>query len=190
MQYNRYKLPIVAMAALMAVTLACSLFKRSEPQSIETIPVTTEAVEGLKQDIQIAAEEAQNTGRVSLTVDEAELTSLIALELESLENSPVQEPQIALRDGQIQFSGNVRQGGFTAPLEVSIAVQSGSAGQIQYDILSAQVGPLPISGAMMDELSNQLDLIFSNYIQTRLGDIYIEDITIGNGMMIIEGHTR
>jgi uncharacterized protein YpmS len=190
MKYNRFKLPLVALAALIMVSLACSLFNRDEPQLIETIPVTTEAVDDLKQDIQDAAEQAQNTGRISLAIDEAELTSLIALELAAVENSPVQEPQVALRDGQILFFGDVQQGGFSAPLEVSIAVQADSLGQIQYEIISAQVGPLPLSGTMLDELSKQLDIIFSNYIRTRLGDIFIEHITIGGGLLTVEGHMR
>ncbi|MGD9091450.1 MAG: hypothetical protein PVF74_01275 [Anaerolineales bacterium] len=190
MQNYRFRLPAVALAALILVSLACSLFNREEPQLVEKIPVTTESVEDLKQDIQIAAEEAQNTGRISLAIDEAELTSLIALELADVENAPVQEPQVALRDGQIIFSGNVRQGGFSAPLEVAIAIHADSLGQIQYEIVSGQVGPLPLSGTMLDELSKQLDVIFSNYIRSRLGDIFVENITVGGGLLTVEGRMR
>lgn len=190
MQYNRYKLPLVALIVLVLVSIACSLFTRSEPEPVEPIPVTTEAVEDLKEDIQSAAEEARNSGRISLTISESELTSLIALELASVENAPVQAPQIALRDGQILFSGIVNQSGFSAPLTVSVAVQASGTGQVQYEILSAQVGPLPLSGTMLDQLSNQLDLVFTSYIRNRLGDVYIENINISNGSMTIEGHTK
>src|SRR5512147_151176 len=117
MKVNR--LIFLAIASLLFASLACN-FGGFAPPAAPTaaptpIPVSTQAVQSLELTAQAAAKQAQTSGKVTLTMDEAQLTSLVALELQKQSNPEISEPQVLLRDGQVQLLGNVHQAGITAP---------------------------------------------------------------------------
>ena len=192
MHIFQYKRPIYALSILILASLACNLFNRisSTPVQTATIPITTEAAGNLVEDLSAAAESLANNEQVTLVIDEIELTSLVALELQKQPEPVLSEPQIYLRDGQIQVFGKVQRGGFNLPSQIYLTVTVDSAGNPQFKIQSAKVGPMALSESMLNEISGQIDALFTSRISPRLKDIYIENITIVGGMMTIQGHTR
>jgi hypothetical protein len=180
----------MALAVLLMAGLACNLFPRVPELPMETIPVTTEAVEDLKKEIQEAAEQAAQTGTISLVIKEAELTSLVAFELENQTNMPLTEPQVYLRDGQILVAGNVTQENASLPVSIAVGVSVDPQGVPVFTILAAQLGELPLPQPMVEQFSVELERAFNENIRPRLGDTVIDGILIADGQMTITGHTR
>jgi len=118
MRNIRYKRAISALVLLALMSLACNLFNRisSTPVQSTSIPISTEAVDSLREDISTAVDDFGKGEQVTLVIDEAELSSLVAFELQKQSEPIFHEPQIYLQDGQVQVSGKVQQGGFLVPL--------------------------------------------------------------------------
>jgi len=175
---------------IMVVSLACNLGKRATPTPEPTISVSTEAVNSLQAEAEKAAEAMSSTGQATLTLSEEELTSLLTFELQKQENPPLREPQIRLRDGQVRISGKVQQGGSAVSVQLTLTLSADSNGRLQYEILSAKVGPLSLPDLLLEQLTAQLDQAFENNIYPRMEDMYIETITIQDGVMTIQGRKR
>jgi uncharacterized protein YpmS len=181
---------LLAYFSLILVSLACNLANRNAQIPTETIPVTTQAVESLKEEIDQAGQDIQSTGQATLLIDEAELTSLVAIELQNQGISTFEDPQIYLRNGQMIVVGSVKQGDATVPVELDLSVSANSDGRPAYQIVSAMIGPLPLPEALYKEYSEQLNTIFASKINPRIDAIFIDKITIADGVMTIQGHTR
>ena len=192
MRNIRYKRAISALVLLALMSLACNLFNRisSTPVQSTSIPISTEAVDSLREDISTAVDDFGKGEQVTLVIDEAELSSLVAFELQKQSEPIFHEPQIYLQDGQVQVSGKVQQGGFLVPSQMSLVVTVDSTGYPQIKALSAKVGPFNLSEDMLNEISGQINILFTNSFRPRLSNIYVESITIADGMMTIIGHNR
>lgn len=190
MQRRTFAPGLWALVILLLVSMACNLVTRSEPVPTEVIPVTTEAVDSLEKNIQDAGKELQSSGQATMTIDEQELTSLIAFELADQENQIYQDPQVYLRDGQIRMIGNVQQGNTTAPLEMVFTVSANADGRLEYQLVSAKLGPLPLPDFLLKQISEQIDRAFTSKIEPQMEDIFIERIDIADGVMTIQGHKR
>ena len=187
---KKHKLIILPVAALILAGLACN-FQKDRPKPPDTpVPVTTEAVQSLQENIQAAATEMKSSGKVTLTVNESQATSLLALEAQSQDGPVLQDPQVLLRDGQVQVFGNVQQGDITAPLQLVLTVQVDAQGRPSFQVVSGYLGPLPLPETMLNEVSTQLDNALTSQIRSEAGNITLDSITITNGEMTIVGHSR
>ena len=111
------------LAAILAASLACN-FPGVSPQATSPtapVPVSSEAVQELEENLRSAAATAASGGVVNLVITEAQLTSLASLELQAIQDPKIENIQIRLRDGQIfnnsQGDGQWRRTGFIAHLE-------------------------------------------------------------------------
>ena len=190
MQIKTFKPGPWALVILLLVSMACNLINRSEPAATATIPVSTEALDSLNKDIQDAGKQIESSGQATLTIDEQELTSLIAFEIQEQETPIFQDPQVYLRDGQIKILGKVQQGNTMATLELVLTVSADIDGHPDFQLVSAKLGPLPLPDVLLQQISDQLDATFTSKIEPRMDNIFIEKITIADGVMTIQGHTR
>jgi uncharacterized protein YpmS len=184
----------LAIASLLFASLACNFggfAPPTAPTEVSTpIPVSTQAVQSLELTAQAAAQQAQTSGKVTLTMDESQLTSLVALELQKQSNPEITEPQVLLRDGQVQLSGNVHHAGMTAPMQLNMTVSADAEGKPHYQVVSAKVGPLPLPDSLLGQLTSQIDSAFNEQIGPEADKIFIESISIADGKMTIVGHNR
>jgi len=175
---------------VVAVSLACNFLKPKITLPQETIPITTQAVDDLKQEIEAVATQAETTGQATLVIDEAELTSLIAFELQKQETPVIQQPQVFLRDGQMQIGAAIMQGDASVPVQIIVGVSVDSNGQPVFQIVSAAVGPVALPEDLVTAISEQLTHTFDQNIRPRMGDVFINSISIADGKMTIQGTTR
>jgi uncharacterized protein YpmS len=186
---NRFLLLVVT--ALLGASLACNLPSRLEQAPENTpIPVTTEAVENLQNNVASAAATAQSGQPVTLTVTEAQLTSLVAFEAEKQSEKVFQDPQVLLRDGQVQVLGKVKQSGISLPLKIVLTISADAQGKPHYQVVSANLGPLPLPQAILDQLTAQLDQAMADQLNTASNNVFVEKIDIAGGVMTITGRTR
>lgn len=179
---------ILAAAVLLAAGLACNMPGRNTTgEATEQIPVTTAAVETLQGNLEAAATEVASSQTVSIVVTEEQLTSLVAFELASMEQPPVSDPQVFLRNGQIEARGNVQQSGFSLPLTMIATVSVNAEGKLEYQLVDATIGPLPLPDSLKDQLTGQIDQAINSLTPQTEGLIF-DDVVVGDGVMTITGH--
>lgn len=184
---------IVAPIILLILgSLACNLPGRAvvTPTSLPTIPVSTEAVESFQKTIESAKEAFNNNQTVEITLTEAQLTSMAAVELNSDPEIPLSDPQIYLRDGQVTLIASLTQNQISIPLEVNLELGTDGQGNPVYRIVKGQLGPLPIPENIMNRLTSYLDQIIANKTLIDNRQVFVESITIGDGSLTLRGYKR
>lgn len=177
---------------LLLASLACNLPGRSSGTAtpLPTIPVSTEAVQSFEDTINAAKEAFENNQTVEITVNESQLTSMAALELESDPNIPLSDPQIYLRDGQVLLLASLTQNQIAIPFEIVLELSTDGQGNPKYKIVRGQVGPLPVPENIMNRLTDRLDQIIANRTTIDNQQVFIESITIGDGDLTVRGYKR
>lgn len=183
---------LLALVTLLAASLACSLPGRSAkpPAGYSPIPVTTQAVGDLRKNLEIAATQIATSGTTTLVIDEAQLTSLLAIEMKSQTQLDIQDPQVYLRDGQVQLFGNLQQGNVTVPLKIILTLSIDENGLPQFQVVEATAGPLQVPKDLLDQFTTQFDQALEQRINPDNNPLVIDRIDIANGNMTITAHTR
>ena len=107
---------------LVLTALACTVFVGGpDYSSLPPIPVSAEAAASIQDEIRRAVEAAAQTGVITVNLTEPQITSYLAARLQtdpSLQQSDkkplITDPQVYLRDGQMQIYGKTQQGMFRA----------------------------------------------------------------------------
>jgi uncharacterized protein YpmS len=188
MKFHFRNLSIVFVVfALLLAALACNFPSRiltTATPTLEPVPVTTEAAQELQQNLQMAATQASPDQTVTLTMTEEQLTSLIALELQKEQEPVLTDPQVHLRDGQIEVKGRVEQAGMRLPLTMIVTVSATEQGEAHFDVLSADLGPVSLPDGLKDEIEAQINRYVSPEIAR---EVIVEDVQVGDGVMTITG---
>jgi len=151
------------------------------------IPVSTEAVDDLAEEVQSAIATAQSGGPVRLVITEEQLTSLVAMGIQSQSDMSIENVQVHLRNGQIQITGQAKRSGVNLPLSVSLEVSVDAEGRPSSRVVAAKVGPFSLPDSILDQVTAQLDQALMR--QFNADNVVVDSITIADGTMTIEGHT-
>ncbi len=196
MELKKSVLPIFVLSLILA-SLACNVFVGGPDYStLPTVPVSTEAMQSIQDEIQRAFEEGSQTGTITLNITEPQLTSFIAARLQSdpqlqQDNQPlITEPQVYLRDGQIQIYGKSKQGMFTANIGVIVSVGVDANGDPVIEIVSADFGPLPAPEGIKDTITAMVKEAYMGSLGPVATGLRIETIAIANGIMTVSGRIR
>lgn len=187
----------VFLLTLIFTSLACTIFVGGpDYSSLPTVPVSTEITQSIQEEVARAFEEGITTGTVTMNFTEAQLTSYIAARLQSdpnmqQDNKPlITDPQVYLRDGQMQIYGKSQQGMFAANIGIIISVGVDADGQPAIEIISADFGPLPAPEGLRDTISAMVREAYTGSIGPVATGLRIETITIADGIMTISGRVR
>jgi len=184
---SRYNPLLMAFLALTTISLACNFGIRRPETLNEPIPVSSEAVDSLEDSLQGAYQQAIAGEPVTLVIDEAQLTSMVAFELQERGDVPFEDPQVYLRDGQIQVVGKMRRQGIAVTTRVVLEAEVDDDGNVHLNVVSANFGPLPVPDSMIADMETYLDSSFSKEISAMAPNTRIENISIENGQMTITG---
>jgi hypothetical protein len=127
---------------------------------------------------------------------EPQLTSYIAARLQSdpnmqQDNKPlIADPQVYLRDGQMQIYGKSQQGLFSANIGIIVSVGVDGNGQPEIEIISADFGPLPAPEGLKDAISAVVREAYTGSLGPVATGLRIETISIADGIMTISGRVR
>lgn len=188
---GRQRSLFLVLIVLVFASLACNLPGAGAPNAeVPQIPVSTEAVQDLETQVQQAAATAQSGQATTVTIDESQITSLVAFELQKQPEPILRDPQVLLRDGQVQLLGNVSQSGMELPLKMALNVSADADGRPQYEVTSANLGPLPMPDSLLNQATAQIDAAIGGELASVTNDMFIENITIADGLMTITGRLR
>jgi hypothetical protein len=176
--------------ALTLGALACSVFVGGPDFPEPPIAVSTESVDGLKEQLRLAMEGGLQTGVVTLQITETQLTSYLAFKLESQANPLFTQPQVLLRNGQMQVFGKAHRGGFVANIGVTLNIGVDEAGQPAIEITQADFGPFPVPGGLNEALSALIREAFTGSLGPVATGFRIESIGISDGVMTVSGRIK
>ena len=94
---------LIGLLILFLSILACTINIGGPAYPDQRIPVSTEAVGELQSAVETSVAAGEASGRVTLVITETQLTSYLAARLQSQAQPLFTDPQVYLRDGQIQI---------------------------------------------------------------------------------------
>jgi hypothetical protein len=181
----------------MLTSLACTIFVGGPDYStLPQIPASTEAAQSMQDEVKRAFEEGMTTGTITLNFTEPQITSFLAARLQSDPNLQqdskpfIADPQVYLRDGQMQIYGKTQQGMFTANIGIIVNVGVDENGQPKIDIASADFGPLPAPKGLTNAIAAMVREAYTGSLGPVATGLRIETITIADGIMTISGRVR
>jgi len=197
MRRTKYALPIFLLT-LILTSLACTVFVGGpDYSSLPAIPVSAEAIQSMQDEVKRAFEAGAQTGTITLNFTEEQITSYVAARLKSdpsfqQENKEplITDPQVYLRDGQMQIYGKTKQGMFTANIGIIVTVGVDENGQPKIDIASADFGPLPAPKGLTNAIAAMIREAYTGSLGPVATGLRIETVTIANGIMAITGRVR
>ena len=183
---------------LVLTSLACTVFVGGpDYSSLPPIPVSAEAAASIQDEIRRAIEAAAQTGVITVNLTEPQITSYLAARLQtdpSLQQSDkkplITDPQVYLRDGQMQIYGKTQQGMFTANIGVIVTMGVDINGQPQIDVVSADFGPFPAPEGLKDAITAMVREAYTGSLGPVATGLRIESISTANGVMTVTGRIR
>ncbi len=189
--------PSIFFITLILASLACTVFAGGPDYSdLDPIPVSTEAAQSLKDGIQKSFEDGLTTGVVTITITEPQITSYLALRLQTDPNMQqdskplITDPQVYLRDGQMKIYGKTQQGMFTANIGIIVNITVDENGKPKIEIASADFGPFPAPEGINEAITKMIDEAYTGSFGPVLTGLRVETITIANGTMTVTGRIR
>jgi len=189
-------LPLLLITLILA-SLACTVFVGGPDYSDRApIAVSTEAAESLKEEIKRAFEAGATTGEVTINITETQITSVLAQRLQSDQNLQqdekplITDPQVYLRDGQMQIFGKTQQGMFAANIGIIVSVGIDENGKPKIEIVSADFGPLPAPEGLNTAISAMIEEAYTGSVGPVATGLRIQTISIADGVMSITGRIR
>ena len=182
---------LLSMLVLILSSLACNLFIGGPEYPQTQIPISTETAGSVEEQLRTAFEDAQQSGIISFTINEAQLTSLVAQRIAAdPESSFITEPQVLLRDSEIQIYGKAQQGFLTANIRIALAAVIDANGQPQILVKAVDFGPLPAPDGLNNTISAMVNEAFTGALGPAATGFRLESIVIADGLMTFTGRIK
>jgi hypothetical protein len=181
---------LAGLLGLLMTILACTINIGGPAYPDQHIPISTQAAGELQSGWQTAVTAGAESGRVMLVVTEPQLTSFLAAQLQSQAQPLFTNPQVYLRNGQIQIYGTATQGYFQANILIVVTAGVDSRGQILIDVTTADFGPMPVPAGLKDTLTAAIQQVYTGAIVPAATGFRLESISIANGTMTVVGRTK
>ncbi len=180
----------LASIILMAAAMACRMNVGGPTPAGQPIPVSTDAAGSLQQQFEQALQGTGDGGQLTLTINETQLTSLLAAKLSSLPDPFITNPQVYLRDGQIQIFGKAARGYFEANVGIVLTATIDSNGQPLVEITSADFGPIPVPEDMTSAISAMVQEAYAGALGPLATGFKLDSIVIAEGLMLLTGRMQ
>lgn len=189
MKKSQYSL-LMTLLSLLLASLACTI-QAGGPAYPETrVPVSTESALSLDEQVKAAQTAAAQSGALVISVSESQLTSLVAARLAKDETPLISDPQIYLRDGQIQIYGKARQGVLEVNVRIVISASVDAAGQPAITVVSTDFGPLPAPEGLNKTITALVQEAFTGALGPAAIGFRLESIAIADGLMTLTGRIK
>jgi uncharacterized protein YpmS len=181
---------LIGLSVLILGVIACTINIGGPAYPDQHVPVSTEAVGEFQSAMQTAMAAGAESGQVTLVITEPQLTSYLAYRLQAQSQPLFTDPQVYLRDGQIQIYGTARQGYLEATAAIILTAGVDEQGQLKIELTSADFGPLPVPAGLNDAVTATIQEIYTGAIGPAALGFRLESITVANGTMTILGRTK
>jgi hypothetical protein len=181
---------LIGLSVLILGIIACTINVGGPAYPDQHIPVSTEALGDYQSIMQTAAAAGVESGEITLVFTELQLTSYLANKLQAQSQPLFTDPQVFLRDGQIQIYGTYLQGYLEATISIIVTVGVDEQGRLKIELTSADFGPLPVPSGLNDAVTATIQELYTGAIGPAAIGFRLESITVANGTMTIFGRTK
>ncbi len=189
MSSTRTRLTLTALVIALVI-LACTISIGGPPYPEERIPVSTAAIGELQADIATALVSGSASGEIRMVIREDQLTSFLAYYLEKQANPFLTEPQVYLRDGQVQVYGTVRRGYLQATACIILTPTIDANGRLQLELTSADFGPFPTPKGLREALTAIVSEAYAGALGPVATGLRLESVVIAHGYALLIGRVR
>jgi hypothetical protein len=176
---------------LMLTSLACTIFVGGPDYPEQTVPVSVDEVQSMQTQIEQAFLSGAESGIVTLQITENQLTSFMTQKLGEQSSPPFTEPQVFLRNGQMQMYGKINRGMFAANVLITMNVNiDPTTGLPKIEIASADFGPFPAPEGLNSAISAVIDEAFTGSLGPVAIGFRLESIVIADGIMTLTGRIK
>jgi hypothetical protein len=181
---------IISVIVVITISsLACQVQVGGPEPPARIIPISQEAANSAEQ-IWTSSIENSSSNSVAFTLSEDQITSYVAMQLQSNVNSAITEPQIFLDDGTISIFGKAEQGPFTANVHITLQPTTDDNGNLSFEIITADFGPMPVPSDILENFSSIINNVLNGSIIPGGSNFQIQNVFISSGMITIEGNLK
>jgi hypothetical protein len=176
---------------LLLASLACTVFVGGPDYPAQSVPFSSDEVQNMRTQIEEALNAGAETGVVTLQITESQLTSYMTLKMQEQPNPPFSDPQVLLRNGQMQMYGKINRGMFAANMVITMNVNvDQTTGLPKIEIASADFGPFPAPEGLNAAISAVIGEAFTGSVGPVAIGFRLESITIADGIMTLTGRIK
>jgi len=188
---NHSKISLLAgFIVLLLAGLACTINIGGPGYPTPAIPVSTEAVGDLQSSLETAVAAGAVSGQITLTFTEPQLTSYLYYKLQTQSQPLITNPQVYLRDNQLQVYGTASKGDLEATAMIILSAGVDDQGQLKIKLISADFGPLPIPNGLMEIITATIQEAYTGALGPVATGFRLQSVAIGDGTMTIVGQTK
>jgi uncharacterized protein YpmS len=187
---SSHTIVFIAFCSLWFASLACQidiggperpgeLIQSDESQATEVVQTWSQAII-----------DAASVGQVNLLFNETQMTGFVTQRLEADSDPVIKDPQIYLRQGQIQVFGIFEQGILKSTALIRIEPSIDDVGQLSLQVVEVSVGPIPAPALLMESISAVLTEALTGSFGSLATGIKITSVVISEGEMAIVGEIR
>lgn len=174
-------------AVLLLAAMACNLNLGGPDTPQDTVEISEAEAKSLVETWEDAFQTARETGVVSLTITQDQMTSFLALSMSKQENPLLTDPKVIFRDGEMEVVGSYDTGSIKANVGIVMAVTVDPAGLPRIEVISGSVGPLPVPPELLTGVSEVVNQSLTGQIGTTATGFTLQTIDIQNGSLSING---
>lgn len=189
MKKNHFIL-LVTLLSLILASLACTINAGGPAYPETRVPISTESAASFEEQVRAAQTAAAQSGALTVSVSESQLTSLLAARLAQDESPLITDPQVYLRDGQIQIYGKASQGPIQVNVRIVIAISVDANGQPVISVVSTDFGPLPAPEELNKTISAMTQEAFTGALGPAAIGFRLESVAIADGVMTLTGRVK
>ena len=121
---------------------------------------------------------------------EIQMTSFLYQKLQEQPDPFITNPQVYLRDGQIQIYGTAESGYFYATVTIILTAAPDENGQLTIELVDANFGPLPAPEGLKEAITAVVSEAYTGSLGPVATGFRIESITIEDGLITLTGRIK
>lgn len=184
------KKSLFALFLLVFSSLACTIFVGGPEYPETKIPVSTEAAGSVKTQVEEALKKAATNGQMILVLNESQVTSLLAYKLQENPEPLLTDPQVLLRNGEIQVFGKATQGNLQANVRIVLVAGVDADGKPTITVKSTDFGPIEAPEELNSTITSMVNEAFTGALGPAAIGFRLEGIAIADGMIAFSGRVK
>lgn len=177
-----------SLVVLMITSLACNFGLQAPAPERTPVPLSTEALQALEQDLSETLAEAQQSGDVTISLTEGQVTSYLAERLAQETDFPLSEPLVLFQESRIEVYGKVQTGAVSGSVQIVLTVSVDAQGFPDVEVISANLGAIPLPQFVLDQITTLID----DLIQENMAGFNAQllNVQITTGLMTLTARLR
>ncbi len=178
---------ILVLMVLAAAGLACSIPGSASNLPPTAQPMTTEQLLNLENQLQATLANPNASGDVTVTLTQDQINGIITSAMAQQSDKTITDPSVVLTGGNMEVYGKVNQSGISANLKVVMQPQVDAAGKAHLNIVSINLGGLPVPDILKNRVQTMADDALNNYLNAGSSTFKVKSMTITEGQMTVTG---